>query len=726
MIDDLPFPEKVLEILKRDVSELNPPQMDALKKGLLEGKNIVVASPTASGKTLIAEIAFLRHFLRNKKSVYIVPLKALAMEKYHEFRDKYESLGMRVGISIGDLDSADPWLGNYDLIVLSNEKMDSLLRHDVKWIKDISLVIIDEIHLLNDVSRGPTLEIVLTRLKEYAQQLIALSATIKNSEDIAKWLNAELVRSDYRPIKLHKAVSYPEKDNYVIDFEEKNELIFDNSDESVLLYDTVRRNKQALIFVSTRRSAEAAAEKINVTEFLKQGDREKLAELSDEIENALSAPTRQCRRLAKVVKNGVAFHHAGLVAKQRKLIEDGFRQGVIKFITATPTLAFGMNLPAWRVLIRDSKRFDSNYGSAYIPVLEIQQMMGRGGRPKYDKEGEAIIISKSKNDAEDLKERYIRGEPEPIYSKLSVEYALRMHTLSLIASQVCKSYSELREFFSKTFFAYQYGSVDDVMNKIDRVLKQLEEFRFIKYEEEDIGGFVPAFELTKDKKIAATKIGKRVSELYIDPLSANTLIQNFRQMNDIEYLLVLDDCVEMYPLLGAKKSDDFLEDEIMRHEIKDVPDIWSYEYEEFLDRFKTSLVFYEWMSEMGEDKILDKYGIAPGELYNKTNNAEWLLFAAGELAILLNKKDVANNFNKLRLRIKYGVKEELLKLIAMKGIGRARARMLYKAGIKTPKDVKNASLETLKKILGPKIAENVKTSLDEDLEDKVRRHKRRN
>lgn len=725
-IDELGFPVKVADILKKDITELNPPQKDAIKKGLLEGKNLVIASPTASGKTLIAELAFLKHFLKNKKSVYIVPLKALAMEKYHEFKEKYERLGMRIGISIGDLDASEPWLGSYDLIVLSNEKMDSLMRHDTKWIRDISLVIVDEVHLLNDPSRGPTLEIVLTRLREYAQQFIALSATIKNSDEIAKWLKADLVRSDYRPIKLDKAVSYPNENNYIIDFEDKDELVFDGADESVLFYDTVRRNKQALVFVSTRRSAEAASEKINVLEFISADDKKKLAELSQEIENVLSSPTKQCKRLAKVVRNGTAFHHAGLVAKQRKLIEDGFRQGTIKFITATPTLAFGMNLPAWRVIIRDSKRFDANYGSSYIPVLEIQQMMGRSGRPKYDTEGEAIIIAKTKGEAEDLKERYIHGEPEPIYSKLSVEYALRMHTLSLIASEVCNSYSSLRDFFSKTFFAYQYESADDVMKKVDKVLKQLEDFKFIKYIDENlIDGFVSAFDLTNDKKIVATKIGKRVSELYVDPLSANTLIQNFKQMTDMEYMLVLNDCVEMYPLLGAKKADDFLEDEITNYEIKDIPDVWSYEYEEFLDRFKTSLMFDHWMNEFGEDKILEKFGIAPGELYNKTTNAEWLLFSAGELAILLNKKDVANNFNKLRLRITYGVKEELLKLISIKGIGRARARLLYKNGLKTPKDVKAAPSETLKKILGPKVAESIKISLEEGLEEKLRRHKSR-
>src|SRR3989338_9100073 len=127
-IEDLPFPQMVLDILKKDVPEFNPVQKAALPH-VLAGKNLVVASPTASGKTLVAEVAVLKNYVAGGKSVYVVPLKALASEKYHDFREKYPFL--RTALSIGDLDSAEQWLGSYDLIIVSNEKLDSLLRHDV-------------------------------------------------------------------------------------------------------------------------------------------------------------------------------------------------------------------------------------------------------------------------------------------------------------------------------------------------------------------------------------------------------------------------------------------------------------------------------------------------------------------------------------------------------------------------------------------------------------------
>lgn len=733
-LSKLKIPEKIVDVLRKDgITELNEPQALAVKKGLLDRKNLVVASPTASGKTLIAELAIIKNFLDGQKSVYLVPLKALASEKYEDFVKKYKSLGMRIAISTGDYDSSDEWLGSYDLVILSNEKMDSILRHNVSWIRDVTLIITDEVHLMDDVSRGPALEMVLTKLRTLTKsQIIALSATIVNANEIAKWLQAELVYSEYRPIKLEKGVLYQDDENYVLDFLDFGKTSIEKTcpeGETELCKNTLSIGKQALVFVGTRRSAEAAAERLseNFGKSLTDDDRKNLLILSEDIESALYSPTKQCRRLAKIVSGGVAFHHAGLIAKQRKIVEDGFRSGLIKFIVATPTLAFGLNLPAYRVIIRDTKRFDSeNYGSSYIPNFEVQQMMGRAGRPKYDREGQAILIAKSDHEAEDLKERYILGELEPIYSKLSVESVLRMHVLALVASETTKTKKDLEKFFERTFFAHQYGDINEVMQKIEKILEELRRYNFILVGEEDgfiSSDFTPAFSLTRDAKLRATKIGKRVAQLYIDPLSAKQIIDNLDMKHDLSYMTVINQCSEMYPLIRAKKADN-LDGETASLKIK-IPDVWDIEYEDFLDAFKTSVVFKDWISEMGEDKLLDKYNIAPGDLYNKTLSMEWMLYSARELALILEKKDVANALNKLRLRVKYGVKEELLQLIEFRGIGRARARALWRNDIKTATSIKAAPKEKLEKILGPKIASDLLAQLDADREDKFRRIKRR-
>ncbi len=205
------IPEKLKEILaKESITEFRPAQEKALKAGLLENKSILVCTPTASGKTLIAEMAAMKHILEGKgKAIYIVPLIALANEKYKDFKRKYGHL-CKIALSIGDLDSADPYLVEYDWIICTAEKLDSLIRHHSPWLSFVSLVVIDEIHLINDVERGPTLEILITVLKQILKnvQLIGLSATIGNPDELSKWLGAELVEDDWRPVPLKKGTYF--------------------------------------------------------------------------------------------------------------------------------------------------------------------------------------------------------------------------------------------------------------------------------------------------------------------------------------------------------------------------------------------------------------------------------------------------------------------------------------------------------------------------------------
>jgi len=202
------IPKDLYTILEKDIKKLRPAQEKAVKKGLLDGKNLLVCTPTASGKTLIAELAALKNIIeKNGKAIYIVPLKALASEKYKDFKKRYDGIA-KVALSIGDIDSADSYLVDYDLIITTSEKLDSLIRHHAPWLSLISTIIVDEIHLLNDTSRGPTLEILITILRQLLKkaQIIGLSATIGNPEELAEWLKAELVIDNWRPVELHKGV----------------------------------------------------------------------------------------------------------------------------------------------------------------------------------------------------------------------------------------------------------------------------------------------------------------------------------------------------------------------------------------------------------------------------------------------------------------------------------------------------------------------------------------
>ncbi len=697
-VDNLDFPERVKKkFLEKGIEKLNPPQEESVKKGVLNFKSAIIASPTASGKTFIAEMAFLKTIIeKGMKSLYIVPLRALGYEKYQDFK-RYEDIGIKVALSLGDYDSSDSWLANYDLIIVTVEKLDSLMRHSPMWLREVGLIIADEIHLLNDPGRGPTLEVVLTKIKmDINPQILGLSATISNANELSQWLDAELVFSDYRPVKLYEGVY----DGEELKFLEKGNISFEKKipdGETILVVDTIKHGKQVIVFLSSRRNAESVAEKTGefAKKLLSKEEKRELEELSKKILSVLSHPTKQCKKLARCIKNGVAFHHAGLAHEQRVMVEDAFRKNIVKAICATPTLAAGVDLPAFRVLIRDAKRYYPAHGYVYIPVLEYQQMSGRAGRPRYDDYGEAILIAKSEREAEELENIFIMGEPEEIYSKLSMEPVLRTHVLSLINTTV-RNEKELKGFFSETLFAYQYGDTSRIEEILERIIERLDEQKFIE---------------RTGETLEITRVGKRVSELYLDPETAYKMIKGMKFIkNYFDLLMLISSTAEIYPSRVRKGEIEEIENKLAkkRDEINfEIPDQWDLEYDDFLSAFKTALILEEWISERGEDYLMDRYKITPGELNSKREISDWLLYSCQELGLLLGLREELKLTRKLRARIKYGIKEELLNLVKLKGIGRVKARTLYDAGFKKISDLKKAPKERLGDLIGTKTAENM-------------------
>ena len=699
--------EKVLEI--SGFKELNPVQNLALKKGLMKGNNLIIFSPTASGKTLIAELAAVKTILKKrKKVVYLVPLVALANEKYSEFKKKYEKLGIKVALSVGQYDSNDPWLARYDWIILSNEKFDSLIRHKAEWIEEIGLIIADEVHLINDIGRGPTLEVLLTLLKKILPktQFLLLSATISNAKELGGWIGAKVVYSDWRPVKIYKGITFDSK----MKIYEKGEIeLREDLGIEVAVVDWVlKQRKQALIFVSTRRRAESLAEKISkfVERKIGKAERDLLKKLADEIENVLEIPTRQCKKEGEIVKRGVAFHHSGLLYKQRKLIEDNFRKGLIKVIVATPSLAYGVNLPSFLVGIKDVRRYYPGIGSVYLPVLEVEQMMGRSGRPTYDEYGVAVLFAKSEEEADLLTQQYIFGESEKIRSKLAVEPVLRIHALALIAAGFCNSEESLKTFFEKTFFAYQFGNVYLIEEKILDILDLFKEWKFVK---------------ERKGKLVATLIGRRISELYLDPLTAHKFLLGLensekRKVTELSFLHLISYTKEMRPLLSIRSGEFYEYNDLIEKRKSEIlveaPKEWEDEYEEFLKSFKTGLMFEAWINEATEEDLLEKFNVTPGELWSKLQIADWLLYSLQELALLSKRKELIKEIRKTRIRVQYGVKEELFPLVKLEGIGRVRARKLFRSGIKSISDLRKISLESLAKVIGPKIAKKIKNQVE--------------
>lgn len=732
-VENLDIPSRIAEkYIDSGITELNPPQEKAVESGLLDSEDMVIASPTASGKTFIAELGIVNQvYHHDRKAVYIVPLKALAWEKYEDFNERYDDLDVR--ISVGDLDDSGAGLETADIVIVTSEKLDSLLRHNPSWIHEIGLVVVDEIHLLTSPNRGPTLEVTLTRLKKLLDfQLLGLSATISNSGELADWLDSELVESSYRPVELKHGIQWgDEVEFYPEDFSTDKETVSgfktgsqlknekdaledteimklnDRHDRGVLnlVDDTLDQEKQALIFCSSRKGAEKSSDRAGAVtaESLTRQEQQELEEYADEIHSVLGSPTSQCDRLAENVRKGTAFHHAGLLYQQRSLIEEAFRKGLIKTISATPTLAAGVNLPAFRVIIRDLKRY-SGRGMEFIPVLEYEQMTGRAGRPKYDDRGEAISIAKQQGMKQEILDRYIAGEAERIQSKLAVEPVLRMHTLSLVASNFCTTRDQLLDFYRETFYAHQFGNFDEVESQVLSVVDQLRDYGFL-----------------REKEMKATKIGRRVSELYLDPDSAHLMLESMERADedtkDISYLFMLSRTTEMQPLLRVREKEwDDIENllhEARKHLLENIPEEWNPEYERFMQAMKTSLMMDSWISELDEEKMMDDYGIAPGVVRAKMRNADWLVYAAKELG-RMNNFEHMDQLEKLRLRLKHGIKEELLPLVKYDQIGRVRARKLHDYGVRTREDIREVRFEKLKKLIGKRTAEKLKKQVGQE------------
>ncbi|MBZ0166684.1 MAG: DEAD/DEAH box helicase, partial [Candidatus Omnitrophica bacterium] len=643
---------------------------------------------------------------------YIAPLKALASEKFKDFHQKYEKLGAKVGLAIGDNDTPTRSLNKFNIIVATAEKVDSLLRSKAKWlIDDLSVVVLDEIHFINDNSRGPTMEILTARIKELnpSIQFLGLSATISNAAEMAAWLGAELVHSNWRPIPLREGVYF----NGQIEFNEPpNRKIVEQApdDVSKLTLDTLRGEGQVLIFVGSRRSAQAVSRQISktVAKTLTIEEKDQLLRLSKKIVGSGSDATKICHKLAEVVQHGAAFHHAGLKPQQRELIEENFKANLIKAISCTPTLAAGVNLPARRAIIRDCKRFESGIGAAFIPTFEYKQCAGRAGRPQYDDYGEAEMIAKTHSESATLFERYIEAESEPVTSKLANESSLRIHILSSIASGYVYDVKGMLSFISHTFLHHQNlePHLPDMITDIFEFLHQ-EKF----------------FEKVGDR-FFATPLGALTSRLYIDPFTAIIIRQGLGEISeDKPYseigLLHLLTCTPDCPTIKGLGKDLIEELEQFATHFHDkflltpqntamLDDFYFY-----LSTMKTTWMLGQWMEEDRDEAICDKFNIGPGDIYRHIDSTQWLLYAAISIADLMHHKSLTRKLENLRLRIRHGIKDDLLELVQLRGIGRARARQLVKKGVLKQKDLQHLSIDQLADIptIGLGLAKDVKNQL---------------
>ncbi|MGM0590324.1 MAG: DEAD/DEAH box helicase [Halobacteriota archaeon] len=616
-VRDLPLPEEVLSHYETlGIEGLYPPQAAAVEAGVAEGGRLVAAIPTASGKTLIAEVAMLT---ADGPALYIVPLRALASEKYETF----DALpGVSVGIATGDYDSPGSDLASHDIVVATSEKVDSAIRNGAEWVSDLACVVVDEVHLLGAEGRGPTLEVTLSTLQRRAPgvQIVALSATVRNPEAIASWLDAELVETTWRPVDLRTGVYARER----VDFDDETALQVEVNEEGdhdteatvALVADAVDAGGQCLAFVSSRGEAEALADRL-ADEGL--GSAQTLA---DEVADVGATATG--RRLAACIREGVAFHHAGLRSAHREVVERSFRERNIAVICATPTLAAGVNVPARRVVVRDQRRYT---GSAmeWLPVLEIHQMCGRAGRPHLDPYGEAVLVGDESTAAE-LWERYVTADAEAVESKLANRAALLTHVLSVVASGFADSRSGVLDLLDATFYAHETPT-SDLSGLVDEVVSELVEMEMV------VAG----------DGLSATPLGAQVSRQYVTPETGARIVDGLRtaaEMDEATELTVLEivcDTPDMQDTYLGNRERASMYQFATRHadefttRMDEAPN-----FEGWLESVKTARILKEWSEGATVEDIVGDYRMGPGDLESRIERAAWLLGAADALAGLLD------------------------------------------------------------------------------------------
>ena len=694
------IPGNYVDYLKRrGISALNPVQVEAISKGLFTDKNIVVVAPTASGKTLIAELALVKSTISRKMGIYLVPLRALANAKYEEFKQLEEVLGVRVEITTGDYEQPAEYLSSADIVVATYERFDSIMRLKPSWLGKVSTIVVDELHNIGDPERGPVVEMIVTRARRRGMRLIGLSASIGNPRELAEWIGGELVTSEWRPVKLVEGV-YVSKDGFIEFVDGRRESVEERSGDPILdlVLHNLDRDMQTLVFVHNRKRVEELALETS-SQFIASKSRE-LSELLEELEEA---PTRLEREaLAELLERGVAFHHAGLSPTARRVVEEAFRKRLVKVVYATPTLAAGVNLPARRVLV-SIKRYDPfKKRKANISIAEYKQMAGRAGRPQYDEVGEAIIV-----DAGSLSEgmKYIRSKPEPVSGMLlAEERSARIHVLAAVASGEATKAGDLVELLKGTFSARRGGvSVERV---VESTLSLLEELKMVEKHGEEV---------------RITRLGRVTSHSYLDPATVSMYLElrprEYNSFYMLHLIALTPDFTRSCPYIPVK----------MQYSLEDLAEAYcesrltppmearTYDYDDWLRGFVAALALHDWISEKREDEIYEKYGLGPGDLYSMKDTASWIAGALSRVSGVIGDVTYYRELLKLSQRLDKGVREDALELASLRYIGRVRARVLIEHGIKTLEDLAKTPPERLLRLpyFGPKVVKEIYRQLED-------------
>lgn len=814
-------------LFEHNIFELREIQKLAIKKGLFFRKSFLICAPSGSGKTLIGEICAVHNiFQQYGKSIYLVPFKALATEKYYHFKKAYTRFHIDVELSIGDFDVDDKKLAAADIIITTYEKMDSIIRnfYDKDWIFEIATVIIDEIHFIGESSRGPRLESLIVRINEFLHtpQIIGLSATIRNPEFFNSWLNklgnkTTLIKSDSRPVPLHYKIEVSQNKNATI---------------KKILNSILDKNGQVLIFLNTRKATQKMANSLYST--TKKFLDEKENDTCKRIEKNLKSIRGGHSDLQKVIKHGIAFHHAGLLPKERRLIEEYYKKRIIKVICCTTTLSAGINLPARVVILKDFKRyvtsgyniknfkgfFENGDGFSYFRPFsgnETFQMLGRAGRPGLDTVGYGVLLVNNLEEKAWIEDHYFSvdyandkliPQYEDLDSGLNTVNTLKEQVLLRVYEEKTITLEELKTFFKKTYFWYLITEkmksripIEELLmikeitplnilklhadpKKVKKAKESQYQIKISKLTSSNISGYLKTtygvffceFDLDNgircscgfENGISDNLVDNTFAFEFCDHITAflvyliqfpdkniqkavkDIIPKSIKNQYILNYLfekgLILKEQNEkiicsqfgkliirlyLYPVSGV-----LIRSKLENREISTYQDLLRESYDILISEgrvrdYKLLDPIIEWADEEPINDILERYHIMAGDLMSIKENLERVVTFVGIIATHLSSsgKDIHNDMiaiaemaETLRIRIHYGIREELFDLvIRLENVARVRARILYDAEYHTSSQIAKESPYRLnrKTGLGVKLCKGiVESAKKHHLDDK--------
>jgi len=655
----------------------NAMQAETLPALLERDENVVVSAPTASGKTAVAEVAIAKTIDRGGTALFLAPLRALTNEKESEW-DRFEELGYSVYVVTGERDLNPRRAERADVLVMTPEKADSATRkHDssrYSFVTDVDCVVIDEVHLLDADRRGSVLEVTISRLRRLCDpRIVALSATMTNIGDVAEWLEAPAETTfafgdDYRPVPLNADVkTYSHGENA---FADKYRRLYRALD---LVEPHLREDGQSLVFVSSRQDTVQAAKKT----------RDELAERDIPIgargdyDFHNDASELNNNTLRQSVLDGVGFHHAGLSREDKNLVEQWFREGKLAILFSTSTLAWGVNLPARCVVIRDTKLHDPLEGEVDMSPLDVLQMLGRAGRPGYDEHGYAWVIT-DRSEAD--KYRQLLRDGKEIESRLAE--SLDAHLNAEIAMGTIRDLDDVLDWLETTFYYVRANNAPDRYDAAGSLREQASSTMRGLVDR----GFV---EMDDDLRVSATALGRLASRFYLRLDTA----RHFGDLADAAGEAELTERDILSAVAGAGEFDSVSARTDERDAVRAV-----------LGEDGDPETVIDVDLDSGQRKVLaileaSMRGTTPSELQSDAwvirQNANRLLAALQAFLAEFDGARAANLARRIEARVEHGISDDAVGLTAIDGVGSGRASKLAAERLATPADVVAAGVEGL-------------------------------